>query len=52
VVIKSSDILNMLDEQSIDYLSFEDLNALCVLASLDLQLDIENESSSSRRNLC
>ena len=52
VIIKSSDILNMLDENSIEYLSQKDLESLCVLATLDLQLDRENESTGSRRNLC
>ena len=52
VIIKSSDILNMLDENSLEYLSQKDLQSLCVLATLDLQLDKENESTGSRRNLC
>jgi len=52
VIIKSSDILNMLDEDSIEYLSHKDLQSLCIMATLDLQLDKENESTGSRRNLC
>jgi hypothetical protein len=52
VIIKSLDVLNMLDDNSIDYLSYKDLNSLCMMASIELQLDLENESTSNRGNLC
>jgi hypothetical protein len=52
VTIKSSDVLNMLDDNSMEFLSYQDLNALCILATLDLQLEREDESISNRRNLC
>ena len=52
VIIKSSDVLNMLDAESMEFLSQQDLHALCIMATLDLQLERENESTGSRRNLC
>ena len=52
VIIKSSDVLNMLDDNSMEFLSYQDLRGLCILATLDLQLERENESTSNRRNLC
>jgi len=52
VIIKSSDLLNMLDDQSIEYLSYKDLNSLCVMASIEIQLDYESQSTSNRGNLC
>lgn len=52
MIIKSSDVLNMLDADSMEFLSQQDLHALCIMATLDLQLERENESTGSRRNLC
>lgn len=52
VIIKSSDLLNMLDDNTISYLSFSDLNSLCIMASLELQLDYESQGISNRGNLC
>lgn len=42
----------MLDDDSMEFLSYQDLRGLCILAALDLQLEKENESTSNRRNLC
>lgn len=52
MIIKSSELLTILDENTISYLSFSDLNALCIMASLELQLDYESQGISNRGNLC
>jgi len=52
VIIKSSDVINMLDADALEYLSQKDLKSLCIMASVDLQMQIEDKDTSNRRNLC
>jgi len=54
MTIKPLDVLFMLDEEDIEMMEHTDLQRLCVLVSLDLQLERESyaQSPNNRRNMC
>lgn len=54
MIIKPLDILIMLDDEDVILLPHQDLQNLCILVSLDLQIEKETyaNSTSNRRNLC
>lgn len=54
MTIKPLDVLFMLDEEDIEMMGHTDLQRLCVLVSLDLQIERElnAKSPNNRRNMC
>ena len=52
MIIRSIDIIQMLDDEMLLSIPFKDLQSLCIMASIDSQIQLENESISNRRNLC
>lgn len=54
MTIKPLDILFMLDEEDVELMETIDLQKLCTLISLDLQLEKEAnaQSSDNWRNMC
>ena len=53
--IRPLDILHMLDDESILLMDYSDLNKLCIMITLDNQIEEEEnagQGSSNRRNLC
>ncbi len=54
MVIKPLDVLLMLDSEDVLLMDYPDLHKLCVLISLDLQIEKESYAKdiSHRRNMC
>jgi len=56
MTIKPLDILHLLEDEDIEMMEYIDLNKLCIMITLDEQLNKEeisnNESFSNRGNLC
>ena len=54
MIIKPMDVILMLDSEDMFLMDTIDLHKLCILATLDLQIEKESyaKHSSNRRNLC
>ena len=54
MVIKPMDVILMLDSEDMLLMDTIDLHKLCILATLDLQIETESyaKHSNNRRNLC
>ena len=54
MVIKPMDVILMLDSEDMSMMDTIDLHKLCILATLDLQIEKESyaKHSNNRRNLC
>jgi len=54
MIIKPMDVILMLDSEDMLLMDTVDLHKLCILATLDLQIEKESyaKNISNRRNLC
>ena len=47
MIIKPIDVLNMLDDEDLADMEYDDLNKLCTAITLDLQLDKEYRAKNN-----